>query len=63
MAGSPLICCQCSCSSYSSAVTGKPVAEGTYTLTLVATGSAAAQPAEVAASIVSTGSTFIVAPY
>nr|WP_296066522.1 IPT/TIG domain-containing protein [uncultured Actinoplanes sp.] len=44
-------------------VTGQKVAEGTYTLTVVATGSAGAKPEEAAASIVSTGSTFIVAPY
>jgi hypothetical protein len=47
----------------STTVTGKKVTEGTYTLTVVATGSASAKPEEVAASIVSTGSTFIVAPY
>jgi hypothetical protein len=47
----------------SSPVTGQPVTEGTYTLTVVATGDDTAQAADVAATIVSTGSTFIVAPY
>lgn len=47
----------------SSPVSGTPVAEGTYTVTVVATGDASAQASAVAATIVSTGSTFIVAPY
>lgn len=47
----------------SSTVTGKPVTEGTYTLTVVATGETSANAAAVAATIVSTGSTFVVGPY
>jgi hypothetical protein len=47
----------------SSTDTGKKVTEGTYTLTVVATGDDTAQAADVAATIVSTGSTFVVAPY
>jgi hypothetical protein len=47
----------------SSVVTGTPVSEGTYTVTVVANGSPNATDAQAAASIVSTGATFTVAPY
>jgi len=47
----------------SSGDTGNKVAEGTYTVTVVANGSTSASDADAAPTIVSTGSTFTVAPY
>jgi hypothetical protein len=47
----------------SSVVTGTPVADGTYTVTVVANGSTGATDAQAAASTVSTGATFTVSQY
>jgi IPT/TIG domain len=47
----------------SSVVTGTPVAEGTYTITVVSNGSPAATDDVAAASVVSTGATFTVAAF
>jgi hypothetical protein len=47
----------------SSVVSGTPVANGTYTVTVVANGATDATDAQASASIVSTGATFTVAPY